>query len=211
MKIADNTGWLFRSGLKHGTILLVCAFFMLSLPGCKSKDELMALSKCEFRVKDVSDIMLAGVTVENVDDFSDINYLDGLILLAAASAGNLPLSLNVNVEVKNPNSEMAAVNKTEWKLYVDDLLITTGTYEDRLEIPPYDGIAILSVPVAVNLAELLEGETGRALINLALNLAEIGDEPSRITLSAKPYIYVGERLIRYPGFFDISTEFTSGD
>ena len=171
----------------------------------------MALSKCEFRVKDVSDIFLAGIAVENVDDLSDIDYLDGLILWAAASAGNLPLSLNVNVEVKNPNSDMAALNKAEWKLYVDDLLMATGTYEDRIEIPPHDGIAILSVPVAVNLAELLEGETGLALINLALNLAEIGDEPSRITLSAKPYIYVGKRLIRYPGFFDVSTEFTSGD
>ena len=193
-------------------------FFILvigsSLPlfhACKSRDELMALSKCEFRIKDASKIELAGIDVEDVEDFSDLNYLDGLLLVAAASSGYLPLSLNVNVEVKNPNTEMAALNKTEWKLYVDDLYMASGTYEERTEIPENNGMAILSVPVSVNLAELLEGETGQALLNLALNLAEVGDQPSRITISAKPYIYVGKRLIQYPGFFDISTEFTSGD
>jgi hypothetical protein len=202
---------MFISRLKYSSILLVCVVLMLSQQGCKSKDELLALSKCEFRVKDVSDIFLAGVAVENVDDFSDIDFVDGLILWAAASAGNLPLSLKVNVEIRNPNSELAALNKAEWKLYVDNLFMAEGTYDERIEIPPNDGIATLSIPVSVNLAELLQGDTGMALLNLALNLAEIGDEPTRITLSAKPYIYVGKRLIRYPGFFDVSTEFTSGD
>ncbi len=203
--------WLPRHLLNHFSICFFCISLLVTLPGCTSKDELVSLSKCEFRVHDVSDVKLAGVSVENVDDFSDIAYLDGLVLWAAASEGNLPLDLNVNVEVKNPNSKMAALNKAEWKLHVDDLLMATGTYNERIEIPPHDGIATLSIPVSVNLAELLEGDSGLALLNLALNLADVGDEPSRITLSAKPYIYVGNRLIPYPGFFDIKTEFTSGD
>lgn len=205
--------WVVKLPIRISSMLI---FFLVGglLPifqACKSTDELMALSKCGFRVKNASNIKLAGISVEDADNFSDLDYTDGLLLLAEASSGNLPLSLNVLVEVKNPNAEMAALNKTEWKLFVDDLYMTSGTYDERLEIPPNNGIAILSVPVSVNLAEVLEGDTGLALLNLAFNLAEIGDQPSRITLRAKPYIFVGKRLIQYPGFFDITTEFTSGD
>ena len=191
-------------------ILLMCLIVTL-FNSCRSKDELVALSKCEFRVKNANNITLAGIAIDNVETFSDLGIADGLTLLAAAASDNLPMSLIVNVEVMNPNSDRAALNKAEWILYVDDLLITTGTYEERIEIPANGGMAIMSVPVSVNLKKLLEGETGLALLNLAFNLADIGEEPSRITLSVKPYIYIGRRLISYPGFFDIRTEFTSGD
>lgn len=185
--------------------------FPILFNGCKSKDELVALSKCEFRVRDVSDVTLAGLPVEGVDDINDLSTEELGILLLGILSENLPLSLSVNVEVKNPNDEVAALDKAEWILYVDDKKITEGVYEERIEIPPDGGIALMKVPVDANIAEIMAGESNEALINLALNLANSGSEPSKITLRAKPYIKVRNRLIAYPGFFDISTEFTSGE
>lgn len=190
--------------------MLFLALFLF-LPCCKTKDELESLAKCEFRVKDVTDIYLAGVPIEGIEEFADLTYLEALQMVAAATAGELPLTLTLNVEIKNPNDRMAALNRTEWILYVDDIRMTDGVYDDRIEIPPHNGIAVMSVPVSANLVNILQGESGEALINLALNVADAGSEPSNITLSVKPDIRVGNRLISYPGYFDIKTEFTSGE
>lgn len=196
----------------NSTLLLVIslvAFFGLS--SCTSKDELLSLSKCEFRVLDAENITLGGIPIEGVNNLSDLNPLQLLSMAAQADAGELPLSMNILVEIKNPNDDVAALNKAEWIFIVDDKQLTAGTYEERVEIPANNGLAVASVPVSANLVALLEGDSNEALINLALNLADIGEQPSRILFRVKPYIKVGKRLIAYPGYVDISTDFTSGE
>jgi hypothetical protein len=190
-------------------VIFLAAFF--GLTSCKSKDELLSLSKCEFRVLDAENITLGGVPIEGVNNLSDLNPLQLLSLAAQADAGELPLSMNILVEIRNPNKELAALNKAEWIFIVDERQLTSGTYEERVEIPGNDGLAVASVPVSANLVELLEGDSSEALINLALNLADIGEQPSRILFRVKPYIKVGNKLIAYPGYVDISTSFTSGE
>jgi len=197
-----------RKPLLVASLLLVLQPLLFS---CSSIDELYTLSRCEFRVVDADRIFLAGVPLEGSMDITDLDFGQLMALLSAAQAGYLPLDLHVNVEIRNPNNDLAAMNKVEWILFLDDLEMTSGIYDDRVEIPPHNGTAIASIPVSVNLNELMEGEEGLALINLAMNLSGVGDEPSRITLRAKPYILVRNTLIAYPGFFDIRTEFTSGD
>lgn len=192
-------------------LLLCVAFTATMMFSCKSKDELMTLSKCEFRVVDAENITLGGVPIEGVNSLDDLNPMQIISLGLQAEAGMLPLQMNILVEVRNPNSEVAALDKAEWILIVDGFEMTRGTYQERIEIPPHNGVATASVPVSANIVELLAGESNEALMNLALNLSDIGEEPSRITFRVKPYIRVRNRLIPYPNYIDISTEFTSGE
>lgn len=194
-----------------GVVLIMLLLLPLIFSSCRSKDELMALSKCEFRVRDVSEATLGGVPIDGVEDVNDLTTEELGILLLGILTENLPLALYINVEVRNPNEDVAALDKAEWILYVDDKKITEGLYDERIEIPPHNGIAIMRVPVTANIAEIMAGESNEALLNLALNLANAGTQPSMITLKTKPYIRVRNRLIPYPGFFDIKTEFTSGE
>lgn len=192
-------------------VLVLTGALAASLVSCRSKDELLSLSKCEFRVVDAENITAGGVPIEGVTKLEDLNPLQLLSLAAQAEAGSLILSMNILVEIRNPNDDVAALNKAEWILIVDDKQLTSGVYEERVEIPPRNGTAIASVPVSANLVELLEGNTNEALINLALNLADIGEQPSRILFRVKPYIRVRNKLIPYPGYVDIRTTFTSGE
>ena len=190
-------------------------FFLIMLPltvflfGCESSSELQSLSRCEFRLSGVEDVTLAGVNVQNIQSIEDVNLADALVIYAAAGTSNFPLSLSVLVDVRNPNPNNAALTKAEWILLIDGHEITRGTYEERVVIPAYGGIATFTVPVEANLKEAMNGESQLAMINLGLNLANLGGQASRITLRARPYIQVGSRLIPYPGYIDIQTEFTS--
>ena len=189
--------------------------FLLLLPlpvilsGCNSSSELQSLSRCEFRLSGVEDATLAGVKVQNIQSIEDVNLSDALIIYAAAGSSDLPLSLSVLVDVRNPNPNDAALTKADWILLIDGHEITRGTYEERVVIPAYGGIATFTIPVEANLKEAMSGESQLAMINLGLNLANMGGQASRITLRAKPYVQVGSRLIPYPGYIDIQTEFTS--
>ena len=200
---------IHRSG--YGFAIMILLFLPLVFSSCQSKDELMALSKCEFRVKDVGEVTLGGVPIDGVEEVNDLTNEELGVLLLGILTENLPLALTINVEVRNPNEDVAALDKAEWILYVDNKMITEGLYDERIEIPPHNGISLMRVPVTANIAEIMAGESNEALLNLALNLANAGSQPSLITLKAKPYIRVRNRLIPYPGFFDIKTEFTSGE
>ncbi len=157
----------------------------------------------------MEDATLAGVKVQNIQSIEDVNLSDALIIYAAAGSSDLPLSLSVLVDVRNPNPNDAALTKADWILLIDGHEITRGTYEERVVIPAYGGIATFTIPVEANLKEAMSGESQLAMINLGLNLANMGGQASRITLRAKPYVQVGSRLIPYPGYIDIQTEFTS--
>jgi len=192
-------------------VLILFFIGVIALPSCKSRDELLTLSKCEFRVVDAENITMGGIPVEGVTGLSDLDPMQLIAMAALAQAGTLPLQMHILVEIRNPNDEVAALNKAEWILIVDGKELTSGVYQERIEVPPHNGLAVASVPVSANLVELLEGDSQEALINLAMNLADIGEQPSKILFKLKPYITVGKKLIAYPGYVDITTTFSSGN
>jgi hypothetical protein len=98
-----------------------------------------------------------------------------------------------------------------WILYIDDIEMTQGVVNQRVEIPPNGGSSVIPVNISVNLMEVLRGESGDALLNFGFNVAGTGDRPTRILMKLKPTIYIGSSEIEYPGYINVKTEFTSGD
>ncbi len=194
------------TGLK-GFLVLISLSAILA--GCDSSKELQSLSRCEFRLTGVEDVTLAGVNVQNVQTMADVNLADAVTLYEAAGSEHFPLSLKVLVDVRNPNSDDAALDRADWILLIDDIEMTRGTYADRVVIPAYGGVATFHVPAEADLKSVLQGESQLVMINFGLNLADLGGSATRITLRIKPYIKVGGRLIPYPSYIDIRTEFTS--
>lgn len=172
--------------------------------------ELSRLSKCEFRLKEVKSPRLAGIDISGVDSYDDLGILDYAAITTAIASKNLPLSFLLNVESKNPNDKLAAMNRMNWILYIDDIEMTKGMVEQRVEIPPNNGTSVIPVNISVNLMEALQGKSGESLLNFGFNLAGSGNRPTRILMKLKPTIYVGSSEIEYPGYINVKTEFTSG-
>lgn len=169
-----------------------------------------ALSKCKFRLESVNKLELAGVGIQNKDSFSDLSLSEAGQITRAFISGPLVLSFNLDVEAKNPNEREASLNKFEWILFIDDLEMTRGTTNKFVSIPSNNGTGILPLSINFDLKQALSGENRDALLNFGFNLAGIGNRPSRITVKAKPTVYVAGRGIDYPGWIRIENEFTSG-
>jgi len=194
--------------------VIAAIFLMITLiTGCEILDQarqVAMLSKCEFKLKTVDQLRLAGVNIQQVKKLTDLNMMDAAKITAAAvSGGSLPLNFTLNVEARNPNTATEKNKKPDWILYIDDIQMVSGVNEQRVQIPGNGGTGIIPLSIGIDLKQALKGKSGDAIANFGLNLAGAGNKPSRITLKAKPTIMVGTQAIAYPGYLTIQNEFTS--
>ena len=185
---------------------------MMLLSGCEileQAQQMANLTKCEFRLNSVDQLRLAGVNIQQVRQLSDLNFMDAAKITAAAAGGTLPLNFTLNVEVKNPNPAAAGLNRLDWILLIDDIEMTTGVNNQRVQVAANGGTAIIPLTIGIDLRQALQGKSADAIANFGLNLAGAGNRPTRITLKAKPTIMVGSQTISYPGYLTVQNEFTS--
>ena len=183
----------------------------ISENSCSFLKEISTLGKCEFRVTTLEDPEIAGVDVSKVRSFTDLNFADMGIISASMLKGDLPLSFTLNVEVRNPNPAMAALNGLEYLAFIDDVEVASGQLDRRIEIPANGGITTVPLRLNTDLIDIMKKDSRQALVNFGLNLADAGNRPTRVSIKVKPTILVGAMEIDYPGYFTVKHDFTSGD
>jgi LEA14-like dessication related protein len=181
------------------------------LDSCSFLKEISTLGKCEFRMTTLENPRLAGVDVSHIRSYSDIGLADMAVLTTSIMKGQLPLTFTLNVEARNPNPAMAALNKLEYLAFIDDVQVASGSLDRRIEIPAGGGTTIIPLQLRTDLVEILSKDSRQALVNFGLNLADAGNRPTRVSLKIKPTILVGAVEIIYPGYFTVKYDFTSGE
>ncbi len=179
---------------------------LVSVSSCdlfKEVQKLGNLMNCTFSLKNVENVTLAGVNVQNIQSLSGLSIIDVGALTAAVAGGSLPLSFTLNVNAKNPNASPAGMTKLDWILFIDDIEMTKGLLNKNVTIPANNGTAVIPVQMKVDLKKVLSNRTGDALLNFGLNLAGSGGKPTRVTLKAKPTISIGGYSLDYPGYLTI--------
>ena len=178
---------------------------------CNFLKEISTLGKCEFRVTTLEDPQLAGIDVSQVRSFTDLNLVDMGIISSSILQGDLPLSFTLNVEVRNPNPAMAALNRLEYLAFIDEVEVARGELDRRIEIPASGGVSTIPLRLNTDLIDILKKDSRQALVNFGLNLADAGKRPTRVSIKVKPTILVGAMEINYPGYFTVKQDFTSGE
>jgi hypothetical protein len=193
------------------TNLIWSLILILVLQSCsvfQQTSEITAFARCQFRIESARNMKLAGVNIQDKTSVSEISLMEMTKILSSIGKGVLPLTFDLNIQVKNPNPTLAAMNRLDWILLIDDIEMTRGILNERVEIPANQ---VSNIPVAMNLdlVKSLNGKSGDALINFAMNLTGSSSRPSRITLKAKPTILIGSSPIEYPGYITIKQDFGS--
>jgi hypothetical protein len=182
---------------------------IIVLASCRQIQEALMMARCEFRLKNVESLKLDQIDILKVKSISDISIADMARLGIAFAAGTMPLNLKLNVDVRNPNTQKAALSRLDWMLLIDQSQVAEGSTNYRIEVQPNGGISTMPLVIGTDLKKVLNGQTLNSLINLVLNICDAGGKPTRLTLKAKPWINIGNTAIAYPGYINIKTEFTS--
>lgn len=173
----------------------------------KQAQQSFLLAKCDFRIRSVENVNIAGVMVQNIESVSDLGFADMAKIMAALTSPVVPLSLQLNLEGRNPNDKPAGLNRLEWILFIDDVQMTTGILERPFTIPANNGTAIIPVQIGLDLKQVLTGKSAEAILRFVLNLAGAGGEPTRFKIKLKPSILIGGSPIAYPGYITVKTAY----
>ncbi len=195
--------------MKRNPMILIVCLALLAVTSCVQIKQAMQLAKCDFRLKDVTGLDMAGVNVQKIESFSDISITDIMKITSAFSKGSMPVNFKLNVEIRNPNAEKAALNQLDWILMIDQTEIAKGSTNQRVEVLGNGGVAVMPISITSDLKKVLSSESMASLANMVLNMADASGKPTTLTLKAKPYISIGSATIPYPGYINIKTDFVN--
>jgi hypothetical protein len=169
-----------------------------------------AFKNVDVRLASVDQATVGGVNVLNLHQAGDLGTAERALLAVAATSGNLPLRMRVNLEFRNPNSETAALNEFDYIALIDGKEVAKGHTNQRIEVPANGGLVTAPIEVQSNLREALGEQSGESLANFALGLTDRDKEPLRFTLKLKPtFITSSGKRISPPGYSKVEKEFTA--
>lgn len=188
------------------TLLLTLVAGLLVWGSCATIKELTNFAKCKFRYTNITQTQLAGVDVTKVMNYRDLNFTDAAKVTANVVQGKLPLNFTINLQVNNPHTELAALNKLDWIAFIDNKELVNGVLNKRVEIPGGQ-TATLPLTVSADLVQAFKGEGKDKIPTYAFGLADASGKPKRVGMKVKPTIVVAGISFAYPGWITLSQDF----
>lgn len=192
-------------------ILLIC-LTALAISGCginKQAQQIKALENCTYRITSADQITIAGADVKKLINDQDINMgsLPGLALSLLRK--DVPLRARLNLEVKNPTNNAAAINQFEYKILINRQELANGFVNQEVNVGAGQS-TVVPVDMEVNIYPFVSNSKVMGEISDFIKSGKNGDEKKGIlTLKIKPSIKVGNTLVKYPGFITIDKEVSS--
>ncbi|MBP5677952.1 MAG: hypothetical protein J6W88_05605 [Bacteroidales bacterium] len=181
-----------------GSILLSSCDVLLDI--ANQAASVANLANCEFNLKNVSNVSVAGVNVKNLTK-GELTATDVVKLVAAYQSKKVPLSMDVNVDITNPTTTQASMTAMDWILAIDGTDMASGINSRSYTIKPSN---TTTVPLGVNaeLADLFSKKGLDALKNFASSFTNEGIS-SKVGLRVKPSINVGSQQVPFPNYIKL--------
>ena len=158
------------------------------------------LANCEFALKNVSNVSVAGVNVKNLTN-GNLSATDIVKLVAAYQSKQVPLNLDVNVNVKNPTTTQAAMTALDWILAIDGSDMANGVSSKNYTIKPSTTTTV-PLPVSTDLGKLFSQKGLDALKNFASSFTSEGIS-SKVGLRVRPSLSVGTTQVPFPNYITL--------
>ena len=187
---------------KRLTISIAVLAAMVILAGCSALSGLTSFAKCNFDFNSVTDVTLCGINVNTKKSVKDFNVTDALKLANAFTSKSFPLALNVNVDVKNPNTTTARLDGFDYILWIDDVKMTAGSMSKQVSVGANQKVT-MPVNFTFDLMNILKSESRDKLVSFGCGLATNNADASRVKLSIKPYFTIGGTVMKFPSYVTI--------
>ena len=191
------------SKLKKTLIILFVTMGLASCDVWNQVAQMANLVNCTFDFNSVNQIQMLGVNLSKGMSKTDRNATQLLSLADAIMRKQLPVTFNVNVDVKNPNSIAAAMTKMDYILTLNGKQVVSTTMNNGINVPA-NSSSMVSIPITTDLFQLFSGESADAIVNLAFKLAGASSNPVNVGLKVKPYINIGNQQLAYPDFISMN-------
>ena len=145
------------------------------------------LANCTYTLTNVNNVSVAGVNLKKITN-GQVNAADVITLSAALLQKKLPLSMDVNVNVKNPTNYDARLSTMDWALDIENTQFATGMVNQNRTIAAKKNT---TVPLAVgtDLYSLFSKNGIESVKKFAGSFKNDGTS-SKVALRIRPHVNV---------------------
>jgi hypothetical protein len=183
---------------------LLITFVAFSCSGIS--DAFKNVQRLQFKLGNVTNMNIAGVSIANKKSISDMGLLDAANLLGAFTGGHLNTTFTLNLLAKNPNdgtggtpNTSAIIKGLAWRLYIDDSELINGNISNGIEIPGVGKETTIPIDMSFDLLSFFSGQNYDHLMNLAMAIGGKNGSTARVKLAVKPTVDTFLGPITYPG------------
>lgn len=192
-------------------VWLSCLALAISSCGInKQAKQLQTLEDCIYEIRSADSIYVAGKDVSKMISNNAININSMPEFAWAYLQQNIPFKARINLKIKNPTQQDAAINRFEYQVLVKGQQLANGLVNQKVSIAAGDSI-IVPVSVNANIYQILSnGNTMQEIVAFMKGGNDSATERKGIvTLKIKPSIAIGDNLVNYPGYITIEKEVSS--
>lgn len=189
--------------------LLTCIVLVLTLNACSVVNQIgsaFTLSQCEYTYNSVDNIQVAGLDLGNASTIS-ISKIASLSTLLSGGLQTIPFNMTLNMNVKNPNSTVAALNSLDYSIELNDMELSEGKMDIPIRIEPGQE-AVLPISIGTDLKALMNRYSRDKVAHAMTSFLGVTNEPTKVTVKLWPKVNVGGTPIKVPA--PIPVEFTFG-
>ena len=191
------------SRIKRALIILCVTLGLVSCDVLNQVAQMANFANCTFDFNSVNNIQMLGVNLNKGMSKTDLNATQLLSLANAIMNRQLPVTFNVNLDVKNPNSIAASMAKMDYIVTLNGKEVISTTLNNSVNVPA-NSSNVVSIPITTDLFQLFSGESADAIVNLAFKLAGASSEPVNVGLKVKPYININGQQLAYPDYITMN-------
>ncbi|WP_131535826.1 Rossmann-fold NAD(P)-binding domain-containing protein [Pedobacter nototheniae] len=192
--------------------ILLC-LLTISMFGCginRQAQQIKALEDCTYKITSVQQVSIAGTDIKRLLDQQDFSLtsLPGVAL--GLLRKDIPLRANLNLEISNPSSKLAAINQFEYKILVNNTDLAEGIVNQNVSIAQGQTVTV-PVQLTSNIYGLINnGNMFNDIIKAVKKGGTSKDEKlGLLTIKIKPTFMLGNTPVKYPGYITINKDISS--
>lgn len=168
------------------------------------------LTQCEYKYNSINNIQLAGNNLGDGTSLSLSNFASISSILMGGNLQTIPFSMNLKLDVKNPNQSVALLNALDYSITINDMEFTTGNVVTPLRVEAGQ-TGTLPITVGVDLKNLMNTYSKDVVAKDMSGFLGLSSNETKVTLKLWPKLIVGNTLIKVPTAIPVSFTFGGGD
>lgn len=191
--------------MKKSIVIIFVTILAISNINCSIYKTIVNISRLQFKLGNVDNLMVNGVNFEGKKTTADFNPIEVLKLTSSVIQRNFPVTFTLNVEAKNPNDGKGGYARTDaiiksfpWSLYVDDKPTISGNIEEPVTIPGTGEVTVIPIQIRIDLFKFFKDKDYESLVRLALAISGSKGTSSKLVLYAQPTVSTILGDITYP-------------
>lgn len=189
--------------------LLICclAIFFSSCEVKEQADKLKALEQCTYEIVSADSVYIAGTDASQLLSNGGLNLLQAPQLAFAYIQQKMPVKAILQLRVTNNGTQEAGINQFEYKVYIKETELITGFIDQTITVAPNGGTATVPVRIDKDFYALISSPANQEAVTGFLTSQT--EKIAAVTFKIKPRFLIGNQVIEYPDYFDISKQISN--